>query len=257
MNRENIIKNLQRILTIIAIGVFLYSGYTLSIILYGYYENRQVLAEAHEIYHSEVTRTETIESTGQIRDQFDSLREINSDIIGWITIEETQIDYPILQEENNDYYLNRNYKKEESRAGSIFMDYRNDINSETNKNIILYGHRMKDGSMFGQLKKYLSEEFFESGNKVYLDTLYEGFSLEVFSVYQTTSDFYYIQTDFNEENDFMTFIEGLRDKSLYQSNVSISDEDTIVTLSTCDYSLDNNNGRLVVHAKLVQREASE
>ncbi|WP_117168926.1 class B sortase [Paraliobacillus sediminis] len=257
MNRKKTVKSLQRILTIIAICVFLYSGYTLSIILYGYYDNRQVLAEAHEIYHSEVTRTETIENTGQIREQFDSLREINTDIIGWITVEGTQIDYPILQEENNDHYLYRNYKEEDSRAGSIFMDYRNDITSETNKNIILYGHRMKDGSMFGQLKKYLNEDFFKSANAVYLDTLYEGFSLEVFSVYQTTSDFYYIQTDFNEETDFMPFIEGLRDKSLYQSNVSISEEDTIVTLSTCDYSLDNNNGRLVVHAKLVQRGASE
>lgn len=124
----------------------------------------------------------------EVRKQFKALQQINQEIVGWITMDDTQINYPIVQAKDNDYYLFRNYKGEDMRAGSIFMDYRNDVKSQ-NRNTILYGHRMKDGSMFGSLKKMLDEEFFMSHRKLYYDTLFEGYDLEVFSVYTTTTDF--------------------------------------------------------------------
>ncbi|MDQ0272528.1 class B sortase [Cytobacillus purgationiresistens] len=246
----------QRLVTLAALIAFIYAGSKLTIILYGYYDNWRNLSEVQDIYNEVLQEEDEIEA-GRIRQQFDPLLKLNEDIVGWITVEDTRIDYPILQADNNSYYLTRNYKRNETRAGSIFMDYRNEVEAEANKNIILYGHRMKDGSMFGQLKKYLNESFFYEHRNIYYDTLYAGYDLEVFSVYQTTTDFYYIETNFPTDQSFGGFIESLQDKSLHKADVNITEGDRIVTLSTCDYSLDSNEGRLVVHAKLVKRgEAS-
>ena len=166
-------------------------------------------------------------------------------------MEGTSINYPILQSTDNDYYLNRNYLREESRAGSIFMDYRNNIDS-LSRNTIIYGHRMKDGSMFAQLKKYLDAEFSRSHAPILLDTLYEGMELEVFAAYRTTTDFYYIETDFSSDEEYLEFIRTIQEKSVINSDVDMNSDDLIVTLSTCDYGFDREEGRLVVHAKVIQ-----
>lgn len=113
---------------------------------------------------------------------------------------------------------------------------------------------MKDGSMFGSLKKMLDEDFFMSHRKLYYDTLFEGYDLEVFSVYTTTTDFYYIETDFSGDTEYTSFLEKIQGKSLYKTDTKLSASDQIVTLSTCDYALDPEAGRLVVHAKLVKRQ---
>ncbi|CAM4201657.1 sortase [Bacillus manliponensis] len=240
----------QRILTISFLGVFFYSVYELSSIFMDYYENQQVMAEVQEIYES--SEVEEVASNGEVRTQFQSLQKINPEIVGWITMDNTQIHYPIVQAEDNDYYLYRNYKGEDMRAGSIFMDYRNDV-AANNKNTILYGHRMKDGSMFGELKNMLNEEFFNTHRTLYYDTLYEGYDVEIFSVYKTTTDFYYIETDFASDEEYVQFLQTLQEKSLYKTDDSLSETDQIITLSTCDYAMNPTEGRLVVHGKLVKR----
>lgn len=156
-----------------------------------------------------------------------------------------------MQSADNNYYLNHNYLQEESRAGSIFLDYRNSMDSFS-RNTIIYGHRMKDGSMFAQLKKYLDEEFYQSHSTILLDTLYEGMELEVFAAYRTTTDFYYIETDFSSDEEYMDFIGAIKGKSVFNANVDINQNDLIVTLSTCDYGLNREEGRLVVHVKVVR-----
>ncbi|QBP94144.1 class B sortase [Bacillus mycoides] len=240
----------QRILTVVFLGTFFYSVYELGDIFMDYYENRKVMAEAQNIY--EKSPMEEQSQDGEVRKQFKVLQQINQEIVGWITMDDTQINYPIVQAKDNDYYLFRNYKGEDMRAGSIFMDYRNDVKSQ-NRNTILYGHRMKDGSMFGSLKKMLDEDFFMSHRKLYYDTLFEGYDLEVFSVYTTTTDFYYIETDFSSDTEYTSFLEKIQEKSLYKTDTKVTESDQIVTLSTCDYALDLEAGRLVVHAKLVKR----
>src|SRR5699024_6233805 len=135
-------KWISRVITIASLGVFVYSAYALGSIFYDYYHNRQVLAEVQDVYES-IEQPEEEVTHGEFRSQFNDLHEINEDIIGWITINDTKINYPILQAEDNDYYLDRNYKHEDSPAGSIFMDYRNDVEQD-NRNTIVYGHRMKD-----------------------------------------------------------------------------------------------------------------
>lgn len=251
-NKSFMKKGISKIITIVCLGVFIYSVFELSSIFMVYYHNHQILADVQQIYHEYETEEEV--EVGEIRQQFIELKDINPDILGWISIEGTKINYPILQAENNDYYLYRNYEREDSKAGSIFMDYRNDVESY-NSNIILYGHRMKDNSMFNSLKKFLDEDFFHNHDTIYFDTMYESYDAEVFAVYNTTTDFDYIQTDFDSKEEYGLLLEEIKEKSQYQSDVEVSIEDQIITLSTCDYLLDPNKGRLVVHAKLVKKNS--
>lgn len=241
-------KIFHHITTLFILAVFLFSAVKVMTILKEYKDNRQVLAEVQEIY---VQSDREEANDGEIRSQFYHLQDINQDIIGWIEIEGTAINYPILQTADNDFYLNQNYLKEEARAGSIFLDYRNSIES-FGKNTIIYGHRMKDGSMFAGLKKYLDRDFAREHSIILLDTLYESIELEVFAAYRTTTDFYYIDTDFSDDEEYSDFIDAIQEKNSIQTDVVINSDDSIVTLSTCDYGLDSEDGRLVVHAKVIK-----
>ncbi|WP_368986655.1 class B sortase [Caldifermentibacillus hisashii] len=242
-------------INLVCLGTLLFSVYRLVPIFYDYYTNRKVLAEIQDVYQANQKEKKVDEENkdGTIRSVFTELLQINKDIVGWIEVPDTLISYPILQSDNNEFYLSKNYRKENSRAGSIFMDYRNDVKN-MGKNTILYGHRMKDQSMFAQLNKYLDSAFFERHRMIYFDTLYERYDAEIFSVYTTTTDFYYIETDFSSDQDFLTFIQQVKDRSLYQTAVEIGPTDKIITLSTCDYSYPGNEGRLVVHAKLIKHQ---
>lgn len=144
----------QRMLTIVCLGVFLYSGTAIGLELFGYYQNRQVLAKAQTLYTHEDGMKQR--KPGEIRQSFDDLRKVNEDIVGWIDMKDTMIQYPIVQSNDNAFYLTRNYVKDDTRAGSIFMDYRNDVLHES-PNTVVYGHRMRDGSMFAGLTNYLKK----------------------------------------------------------------------------------------------------
>lgn len=241
----------QRVFTAICFIVLVYSGYELMKIFLDYYKNRQILADVQRIYNEQAVTAGAKE--GEIRPQFSKLLPINPDIKGWITIDDTMIDYPILQAETNDFYLYRNYKRENSRAGSIFMDYRNDV-TMYNHNTVIYGHSMKDGSMFNHLKKFLEKDFLNSHQTIYFDTLYHSYDAEIFAVYQTTTDFDYIQTDFDSDEEYLTLVQQMKEKSMFATDVELDADDPILTLSTCDFMLDPDKGRLVVHAKLLKRE---
>ena len=245
-------KTFSRMITIVCLTVFVYSIYALGSIFYDYYHNRQVLAEVQDIYDSLEIPEEEV-SYGDFRSQFFDLHKINPDIVGWITVEGTIINYPILQTKDNDYYLNRNYKGEDSRAGSIFMDYRNNVEEE-NRNTIVYGHRMKDDTMFNSLTNYLDEEFFKAHQTINYDTMYGSYDAEVFAAYYTTTDFDYIQTDFESDEEYASFLNEVEDKSEIEADFDVNADDQIVTLSTCDYTLDPDKGRLVVHAKIVNKQ---
>lgn len=243
-------KLMSRIVTIIALSVFLYAAYGLSDVLIDYYKNRQALSEIQDMYY-DIDNKET-NNSNEIRSGFDKLLEHNEDVVGWITINGTQIDYPILQAENNTDYLTKDYNDRVTRAGSIFLDFRNEINAD-NKNTVVYGHRMKDGSMFQHLTKFLDEDFLNSHQTFEYDTLYESYEAEIFSVYNTLTDFNYIQTHFEDEQQYEDLLNNMKNKSRFKTNVDVNSEDLIITLSTCDYELDENEGRLVVHAKLVKK----
>lgn len=163
-------------LTIVCLGVFLYSGTAIGLELFGYYQNRQVLAKAQTLYTHEDGMKQR--KPGEIRQSFDDLRKVNEDIVGWIEMNDTMIQYPIVQSNDNAFYLTRNYIKDDTRAGSIFMDYRNDVLHES-PNTVLYGHRMRDGSMFAGLTNYLKKDFFQDHRTFQYDTLYQSYEAEI------------------------------------------------------------------------------
>lgn len=239
----------SRLITIACLGVFIYASYGLFDIFLDYYQNRKMLSNIQDTFYDAASA----EGNSTIRPGFDELLEQNADVVGWITVDGTQIDYPILQAEDNIHYLTQNYYQRESRAGSIFLDYRNDIRSSEERNIIVYGHRMKDGSMFQHLTKFLDEDFFEAHRTFEFDTLYDSYEAEIFAVYNTLTDFNYIQTHFDNDEEYALFLSDIQNASLYQSAVDVSVDDTIITLSTCDYQLDKDEGRLVLQAKLTKR----
>jgi len=218
----------------------------------GYSTNRNVLAEAQQLHRTSVeTAVSPSSAEPRVQPSFLSLLDQNPDMVGWLKIEDTPIDYPIVQTSDNEYYLHHNYKREASKAGNLFMDFRNGF-IVPSRHTILYGHQMKDGTQFGQLNKFADPDFFQSHRFIQYDTLYKTYKMEVFSIYFTTTAFDYIQTDFSDNEAYGAFLNQIQSLSLYPSDVSLTAEDKIVTLSTCDGRLDTNEGRFVVHAKLIE-----
>ena len=255
-------KKASKLVTLLYLVVFLFSAFSLAKYLYTYYETSKSLKEVQDIYQATLATIEAqsvdqmeeaqTPSTSTIRPQFHELLAVNRQMIGWISVDGTKLNNPILQADNNDFYLNHNFRDQESRAGSVFMDYRNNILT-MNQNTILYGHAMKNNTMFGSLKNYLKQDFADNHPIIYLDTLYEGYDIEVFAAYETTIDFYYIETDFTNSEAYQQFIDEIQKRSSIQMDVAVSPDDKILTLSTCKDSVMSDDHRFVVQGKLVKR----
>ena len=172
----------------------------------------------------------------------------NADYRGWIKVENTNIDYPILQGNDNEYYLDKDINKEYLASGSIFMNYLN--NGFNDENTVLFGHNMRNGTMFGQLKKYKESDFFYGNNDIDIE-LSNGDNLKykVFSVYITNVEDNYIKTKFDNKDEYKDFLERIKNKSIYKSEVDLNEDDKIITLSSCSYEFDD--ARIVVHGKLI------
>lgn len=179
---------------------------------------------------------------------FDNLKEINNQIVGYLKVNGTNIEYAVVKAQDNNYYLRRNLDKEYNVGGSIFADYKNKFDG-TDKNIVIYGHNMIDGSMFGSLKSILEEQWYNNEENYMIDliTEKEEQKYQVFSVYKIENEDYYIKTEFNN-NEFKKFIDTLKDRSIKKFGVEVIEEDRILTLSTC---ADNNKYRVVLHAKKI------
>jgi len=186
----------------------------------------------------------------QIPDKVLEYRDLNEDTIGYISIEGTVIDYPVMYSGDNEFYLNNDFNKQRSYYGAIFLDYRCDVyNMAKTKNIILYGHRMKDGSMFRSLVYYFEKDFFDSHRIVRFDTLAGTMEWEVFAIYEASINFYYIDTEFSNEIEWLKFIRYCQSLSLYETDTVLNPEDILLTLSTCSTDKDH---RVVVMARLIQ-----
>lgn len=236
--------------------VFAVSLYSIGSYLYGYFENARDLADIQDVYAAPVTSEEAAQVTQTetekpLRENITKLQNVNDDIVGWLELDGTKLNNPVLQAEDNDYYLDHNYKGGYSRAGSIFMDFRNDP-ANLGKHTIMYGHVMRDNSMFGMLSKYADEEFAKENRVIRFETMYDEYELHVFAAYETTTRFYYLDTEF-EGKAFGEFIQEIKSRSRIDTGVDISVHDQIVTLSTCT-TTDDDDERFVVHAKLIQKQ---
>ena len=176
---------------------------------------------------------------------FDELKKINSDTIAYLEVNNTNIKNVVVKGTDNSYYLNHNFYKEENVAGWLFADYRNKFDG-TDKNIIIYGHNMKDGSNFGSLKNTLNKDWYTNENNYEIKMITEKDKMiyKVFSIYQTEVEDYYLNTDFNE-NEYTEFINKLKSRSIYDFKVDLDSNSSILTLSTCGESDDE---RVVLHA---------
>ena len=196
----------------------------------------------------------TIEKNGDIQEEkykidFNALKEKNSDTVAWLKVGNTNIEFPVVQSRDNDFYLSHSFDKNYNSAGWIFMDYTNK-NYYADKNVVIYGHNRRDGSMFGTLKNVLSEEWQNNKENSIIPfiTEKEEAKYQVFSVYKIEKEDYYITTNFKNDKEYQTFIDKIKTRSVKDFGVKVTSDDNILTLSTC---ADNNNYRVVLHAKKI------
>ena len=182
---------------------------------------------------------------------FNKLKKVNNDTKGWIQINGTNVNYPFVQTNNNDYYLNHAFDKSKNGGGWVFLDYRNNL-SNNEKNTILYGHGRQNKTIFGSLKNILNSNWVNNTNNfvIKLSTEYENTLWQIFSIYRipTTND--YIQTDFKDNTEFLEFANMLLNRSDYNFNTTVNKNDQILTLSTCY----NDDDKIAIHAKLIKKE---
>lgn len=195
--------------------------------------------------------------TGQTRlilPEFETLYNMNSDIVGWMSIPCIDVDYPVMHTPDNpEYYLRRNFDKEKNTRGCLFIQAECDV-FEPSDNITIYGHRMRDGTMFGKLNKFRKKSYRDENPYIYFDTLTQRHTYEIMAVFLTTASVgegfrYHAFVEAETEAEFDAFIKQCKKLALYDSGVEAQFGDKLICLSTCEYS--QTNGRLVVVAKQV------
>lgn len=183
--------------------------------------------------------------------QWDELSGINLDLVGWISIEDTVIQYPVVQGEDNERYLQYTFDGKKNSCGCIFMDVENEPNF-TSDNTILHGHNMKTGAMFGTLQYYEDEKYWEDHPYIWIITKDRTLKYEIFATYQTTVKDSVYTLEFGSEENFQTYLDQCKNESIYDTGVDVTPEDRLLTLSTC--TSDTEEGRRVVQAKLIYDE---
>lgn len=222
--------------------------------------NVEIKEEINNTYQTKENVLENNQKVNTSIAKVENLRKLQAeytDIVAWLEIENSSINYPVLQGKDNDYYLYKNYKGTSSRNGSIFLDYRYDFDKE-NQNFLVYGHNNNDQMMFNELIKYSDEEYYKSHQNIFLITNQETEQYEIIAVFKSeifnkdvTDVFkYYKYLEFETKDKFDEFINNCKDKSLYKIDKNAEYGDKILTLSTCEYS--KPNGRFVVVAVLKQ-----
>lgn len=264
--REKRRKLLIVLCSFIAVGCFGYFG------VYSYfsertqmdYENLAMLKGNITLAGGEGQSTVTIHYTEEedveltVLPEYQTLYQKNKKLIGWLMIDGTNIDYPVMQTANNEYYLDHNFNQEYDKNGSIFLDAACDV-VHRSTNLIVYGHHMKSGKMFGNLNSYSSKEYCEKHSTIRFDTIYERGLYEVMYVFRSriyNEDEvvfkYYKFIDAASEKEFASNMKEMAALSLYDTGVTASFGDELLTLSTCDSS--ETDGRFVVVAKRIKTE---
>ena len=244
-NKKKLFNVVMRIIELIFLILLVYS----SINIFKWYnnnkENKQIINEIAE----SVTINEDTNEEKKYKINFEELKQKNSDTVAWLKVENTNIEFPIVQANNNSYYLTHNFDKKYNVAGWIFADYKNKLDG-TDRNIVVYGHNMRNNSMFGSLKDVITEEWYNNEENKYITFVTENDNqtYQVFSVYQIKTEDYYIQTEF-KSNEFTEFIDTITKRSKKDFGINVSKEDTILTLSTC---ANNNKYRVVLHSVRVK-----
>ena len=221
-----------------------------------YDELQEIVIEENTDIDTTNVDTEIEKSEGESSNKYnlENIAKINSDVVGWIKIENTNIDYPVMQ--NGDYYLHRNiYKNYSSHGTPYLVEY---CNIQYSDNLIIYGHHMNDNSMFAQLDDYKKHSFYENHKYIKFYSYYNGITIEktyeiaiAFKtvVYSDKGFKYYNYTNFSDIQELNEFVENCRKLEFYNTGIDINYGDKLITLSTCEYS--QKNGRIVIIAKQI------
>ena len=179
----------------------------------------------------------------------DELINQNSHAVGWIKVNNTDVNYPIVQYTDNEYYLTHNFENNYNSAGWIFMAYRNS-HDNLDKNTIIYGHNRRDNSMFGTLKNALDDSWCQNEENQYItfNTLNKQYIAQIFSIYKVDSRDLSLSVNFESDESYKEYLNTLANQSYYQFNVNVSSNDKILTLYTCD---DDTSYRILIHAKIL------
>ena len=254
IKKGNLLIGFIQVISIIIIIISLYYIYL------WYIDNKKTENILKEIYENANVSSDNISVDNDLKIEvenidFNKLINKNPDTIGWIKVLGTDINYPVVQTNNNDFYLTHSFDKSYNKAGWIFADYinKNLKNNELDKNTIIYGHKRQNNSMFGTLSNVFKEEWLSNKENHYINfsTLNNNMVWEVFSTYTIEKEEYYIQSNFSSDEEYISFLNTIKNRSTYKYDVNISKEDKILTLSTCT---NVGKGRTVLHAKLIYRK---
>ena len=239
MKKKN--KTFVKIFMFICLLLMIYSIYNIVIWYSDNKENESIKEEINEIINNTTSEDNVID--------FKTLKEKNKEIVAYLKVNNTKIDYVVVKGKDNSYYLKHNLYKKYNRAGWIFMDYHNKLDGN-DKNIVIYGHNTLDGTMFGTLKNVIKKNWYENEENHIIKLALEDriLTYQVFSTYSIKVEDYYINTKFKDNKEFDNFIKTIKKRSVYDYGVSVFGEDSILTLSTCT---GNGKSRMVLHAKLL------
>ena len=256
---KKVICNLTITISIILmISSAMYIGY----IMLQWNKNNRISNLLEEVKVEDARNSDGVEGKDDTRMlQVNSLKEKNNEIIGWLEIEDTNISYPVLQSDNNEYYLHHDYKGAEDVNGSIYLDYKSKIGETSN--YMIYGHNNKNGIMFAQLEKFKDYKFYNKHKTIRFTTENSDDEYEIIAVLITDAqkdflmgtkqetkdnDFkYYSFENINNKDDFDFFVEKCKQQSIYEIDTTAEFGEQLITLSTCEYS--TKEGRLGVIAK--------
>ena len=242
---------------VVYIGFYIYNSYTtqtkISHLQRIVDNDDNILEDIEVIEEPEEDKPEEYASNGMIKGYYDAY-VLNNDMVGWIRLPNTKINYPVMQQDNNEFYLHRNFEKEYQYSGLPFLDYQCDIKLPSD-NLIIYAHNMRDGSMFAKLLSYEKKDYYKNNQIVYFDTNYQRGKYHIFAVFRTKvgsdDEFRYNENiHFTDELVFREYIEQVKENSLYDTDVEVNFGDKLLTLSTCSYN--RSNERVVVMAKKIQ-----
>ncbi len=263
---------------ILTIGVFLAAAASIGVFLFftqgmgsPTVEDVQIPAteqETEETMEETTEETVSMEQIGSSNDLMGTAKMLlpyNSDIVGWISIQNTKVDYPVVQSEDNDYYLDTGFDHKSNRAGAVFMDYRNvfgfDV-SEHSDNIVIYGHNMANNSMFGSLRRYRQDfSYYETNQYIELSSNYDRYTYVIFGLVITEGSAaapwrYWDMEEFANKQEFDDYVATVRQKNLVDIDVDVQYGDQLLTLSTC-YSDADDTRFLVIARKLREGENAE
>ena len=231
-----------------------FSGYKIVDYFYTSYDEKQNFNNVEKLVESEYEDEKIQYNDFEILKKYKKVYEKNNDLVGWIKIKDTNIDYPVMQTpEEEEYYIHRDFYGEYSSAGTLFVDLESNVQKPSD-NILIYGHNMKTGKMFHDLLKYENESFYKNHKYIQFDTIYGNGTYEVIAAFRThiltekEDGFRYYQF-FNAEDKsaFNQYVSGCKALTGYTIDTDASYGDSLLTLSTCAYHTDN--GRFVVVAK--------